>query len=148
MAERLFRSRRKRVIGGVAGGLGDYLNVDPVIIRIMMVVLTLLNGIGVLIYIIMWIVIPEELRETNFETSGSSSQNPVNETTETSEAEPVYSSNTRGRTVFGGILIFIGLIFLSERYIPAVNLRDLFPLVFIVLGAGLIWNSFKKQNNG
>jgi len=58
---RLYRSRGDRWLGGVLGGLGAYLGVDPLILRVAAVLLTVL-GAGVLVaaYIVMWIVIPEE----------------------------------------------------------------------------------------
>lgn len=56
---RLYRDPDNRVLGGVCGGLGAYLDVDPVIIRVILVVLFLAAGFGLLIYIIMWIVVPE-----------------------------------------------------------------------------------------
>ncbi|MHB8931452.1 MAG: PspC domain-containing protein, partial [Melioribacteraceae bacterium] len=60
MRDKLYRSRRVKVFGGVAGGLAQYFNIDPIIVRILFVVFTLMHGIGIVIYIILWIVIPEE----------------------------------------------------------------------------------------
>src|SRR4051812_15756038 len=60
MDTRLTRSRDDRMIAGVAGGLADYLGIDPSLVRIAWVVLFLAGGLGLLIYIIMWIVVPEE----------------------------------------------------------------------------------------
>ncbi len=57
--KRLYRSRTNRVIGGVAGGIGEYLGIDPTVIRIVWVVLALAAGAGIIAYIIAWIVIPE-----------------------------------------------------------------------------------------
>lgn len=57
--KRLYRDPSRKVIGGVCGGLGAYFNMDPVIVRLIMVFLFLLNGLGLLIYIILWIVVPE-----------------------------------------------------------------------------------------
>jgi phage shock protein PspC (stress-responsive transcriptional regulator) len=49
------------MLGGICGGLGDYLDVDPVVIRLVWVVLTLFTwGIGLLAYCIAWIIVPEE----------------------------------------------------------------------------------------
>ena len=48
-----------RVICGVCGGIGEYLNIDPTIIRLIWVFLTLLGGCGLLAYIIATIIIPE-----------------------------------------------------------------------------------------
>jgi phage shock protein PspC (stress-responsive transcriptional regulator) len=58
-ARRIYRNPDDRVLGGVCGGLGAYLGIDPVIVRILFVIFILLFGIGFLIYIILWIVIPE-----------------------------------------------------------------------------------------
>ncbi len=58
--KRLYRSRSDRMIAGVAGGLAQYLNVDPTLVRLGFVVLSLAGGPGLLLYIVMWIVVPEE----------------------------------------------------------------------------------------
>jgi phage shock protein C len=58
-ARRLRRSRRDRVIAGVCGGLGEYLGVDPVLLRLAAVALTVSGGVGVLTYVIAWLLIPE-----------------------------------------------------------------------------------------
>lgn len=50
----LRRSRDDRVIGGVCGGLGRYLGVDPVLLRIAMVILAIAGGGGILIYLVAW----------------------------------------------------------------------------------------------
>lgn len=61
MTKRLYRSRTDRKIAGVCGGLGEYFKVDPVIFRILGVILLLPGGFpGLLPYIILWIVVPEE----------------------------------------------------------------------------------------
>jgi phage shock protein PspC (stress-responsive transcriptional regulator) len=56
---RLYRDPDNRVLGGVCGGMGAYLNVDTVIIRIIFVIIFFGFGAGLLIYLILWIVIPE-----------------------------------------------------------------------------------------
>jgi phage shock protein PspC (stress-responsive transcriptional regulator) len=56
--KRLYRSRN-RWFAGVCGGIAEYLNVDPIIIRIIWLLLSLAYGVGVLAYIIAWILIPQ-----------------------------------------------------------------------------------------
>ena len=57
--KRLIRSNKNKMIAGVCGGIGEYMNVDPTIIRLIWVLFSL-TGAGVLAYIIAWIIIPEK----------------------------------------------------------------------------------------
>lgn len=59
-SKRLYRSRTDRMLGGVCGGLGEYLDIDPTLVRVAWVVISLLGGAGLLAYILCWIIIPEE----------------------------------------------------------------------------------------
>jgi phage shock protein C len=61
-SKKVYRSREKRVLGGVCAGLGEYLDVDPTLIRIGFVVATILGWFVAIpvIYLIMWIAIPEK----------------------------------------------------------------------------------------
>lgn len=57
--KKLERSSRDKKIAGVCGGIGKYFNIDPVIVRIIFLVLLLCVGGGLLLYIIMWLLMPE-----------------------------------------------------------------------------------------
>jgi phage shock protein C len=63
MSKRLRRSRTDRVLGGVCGGIGNYLDIDPIIVRLFFVLLSLGNGVGVFLYLVLWVVIPSESAE-------------------------------------------------------------------------------------
>jgi len=59
--KRLYRPTTGRMLGGVCAGLADHLDVDPTVVRLVWVAVTLLSlGTGILVYIIAWIIIPEE----------------------------------------------------------------------------------------
>ncbi len=58
--KRLYRVPEGRVIAGVCAGLAAYLGVDPTLVRLVFALVTLMGGIGVLVYLCAWIVIPEE----------------------------------------------------------------------------------------
>jgi phage shock protein C len=58
--KRLYRSREDRMLGGVCGGLGGYLGVDPTLVRILAVLSLFLPGPQILAYLIAWIIVPEE----------------------------------------------------------------------------------------
>jgi phage shock protein C len=58
--KRLLRSRNDRIVAGVAGGIAAMLNVDPLLVRIAFLALALFNGFGLVIYLALWILVPNE----------------------------------------------------------------------------------------
>ena len=59
--KRLYRSRKDKVISGVCGGIAEYLEVDPVVVRLVWAILTVISmGMGILAYLVAWVIIPEE----------------------------------------------------------------------------------------
>jgi phage shock protein PspC (stress-responsive transcriptional regulator) len=60
MRRRLYRSGADRIIWGVCGGIAEYFNIDPIIVRLALVLFTLVGGCGIIAYIICAIVIPRE----------------------------------------------------------------------------------------
>jgi phage shock protein C len=60
--KKLHRSRTNKVLAGVCGGVGEYLNMDPTIVRLVWVIIVLLTGVfpGVIVYLLAMIIIPEE----------------------------------------------------------------------------------------
>jgi phage shock protein C len=57
---KLYRSRNKRQLAGVCGGLSEYFNIDVTLIRVLFVVFAVLGGPGLLLYLVLWIVVPEQ----------------------------------------------------------------------------------------
>ena len=158
MKEKLQRSRINRVFGGVASGLARYLNLDVILVRVLFVVLTLVSGFGLLLYVILWIVVPEEEFTINY---GSTAPPPPNENSSANSGESkefkfnsgkqydippfeVKKSNGSGRLVVGIIFIGLGFLFLADRIFPYLDFDDFFPLIFVIIGIALIWNSIKK----
>src|SRR3972149_1162682 len=66
---RLYRSAKDRMLGGVCGGLGKYLAIDPILVRVFFLVMMFVNGIGVLVYLILWLSMPRE-RQPSQEQAG------------------------------------------------------------------------------
>lgn len=63
MEKRLYKSTTNRVLCGVCGGIGEYLNIDPTIIRLLCLVLVCGWGSGILVYLIAAVIIPEEPKQ-------------------------------------------------------------------------------------
>jgi phage shock protein C len=64
-AKKLYRSRTERWFAGVCGGLGQYFDVDPTLVRVIFVILSLTFGSGLLIYLVLWLIIPNEPESTS-----------------------------------------------------------------------------------
>ena len=84
--KRLYRSTQERMFAGVCGGIAEYLDVDPTLVRLFFVALTLLSGgQGLLIYIVLMLVVPEQPVETrkfkNEEDSAESASSVVHSST-------------------------------------------------------------------
>jgi phage shock protein C len=56
--KRLYRSGREKILGGVCGGLAEYFGVDPTIVRALWILFSLAYGTGIVLYIVLWIIMP------------------------------------------------------------------------------------------
>ncbi|HEY6666992.1 MAG TPA: PspC domain-containing protein [Propionibacteriaceae bacterium] len=56
---KLYRSRNQRMLAGVCGGLAEYFNVDATLIRVLFLVLAVFGGSGLVIYVVMWLIVPD-----------------------------------------------------------------------------------------
>ncbi len=65
VTKRLYRIRNGRVVAGVAAGLAAYFGVDPTLVRLAFALLTVFGGLGVLLYLVAWIIIPDEVDGTS-----------------------------------------------------------------------------------
>jgi phage shock protein C len=61
---KLYRSRTNRKLAGICGGLSQYFNVDATLLRVLFVLLAVLGGSGVILYLAMWIIVPQEPQGT------------------------------------------------------------------------------------
>jgi phage shock protein C len=166
--ERLYRSRTDRVLFGVAGGMADWLDVDPSVVRLVWAILVLFGGAGLLLYIVAALVIPEEPWEAAAPMPGT----PGGPGTDAAAAAAAgtgdagaapatppsgwssYASARAARRaaraarraergngagiVFGLILILVGGWFLVRAYVPSLDDRWLWPGVLVVVGLLLV----------
>ncbi len=58
--KRLYRSVDERLLAGVCGGLSDYFGIDPVIFRLVFIILTISGGSGILLYLLFWLIVPRQ----------------------------------------------------------------------------------------
>lgn len=126
--KQLYRSVKDRKIAGVAGGIGEYLEIDPAIVRLVWLLAILFGGAGFLAYLIAWIVIPEEKVNTNEEDNLQ--EKPVSSVGKT--------ELTSGLTFIGVLLIVIGIYLLVKQFIPFGLINYFWPIIIIGLGIFLL----------
>lgn len=156
MAKRLYRSKRDCIIGGVAGGLAEYFDIDPTIVRILWVLLALADGIGVVAYIIAWIIVPadphsesserfektEGIREEVMDKAREVEARLKGEASPADESRPEGPSapggDSSGARVIGIILVCVGALLLARNFWPWLHLGALWPVVLVIAGVVLL----------
>jgi phage shock protein PspC (stress-responsive transcriptional regulator) len=145
MEKKLYRLRNDRVLAGVASGLARHFNTDPVLIRVLFIAVALAGGSGVLAYIIMWAIVPEEPYQ--FQAFGDAGANPTaNPASEDQKPAETNSDARQGRIIAGGVLILLGALFLAEEFLPSFDFSKFWPLLLIGIGVLLLLNSKSKSN--
>jgi phage shock protein PspC (stress-responsive transcriptional regulator) len=141
MKDKLTRSRTNRIFGGVSAGLAEYFDIDPIIVRILFVISIFFSGVGILLYLILWIVIPEapfiqSYNENNeFDFPEENIDNPIiNE-----------EKSKQRKIMFGIILLVTGSFFLLTKFFSFIDFEDLFPIVLIGVGVYIIFKSKKGK---
>lgn len=141
--EKLYRSRLDRVLFGVCGGLANYFDIDSTLIRIIFVLLFLANGIGIIGYFILALIIPEDPREKE---AGNRQENAREFVEEVGKKTKEIASEVTGRKagnsreILGFIVIIVGLFLLVSQFFPMhwIRWNLIWPALLVVAGIYLI----------
>lgn len=115
---RLYRSGEDRIVAGVCGGLGRYVGVDPVLLRLAWVVLILFSfGFALIVYVVAALIIPSDT--TGQQLAGS--------------------ADYKSRRVLGWLLVGTGVIFLLNRLVNWSHLVRSIPYLSRLISTGAIW---------
>jgi phage shock protein PspC (stress-responsive transcriptional regulator) len=146
MYRKLYRSTTDKMVGGVCGGLGNYLGIDPVFVRLFFLLLLFGEGVGFWIYIALWIVIqpaptPEaEPDQANWEDAGQELSKRA-KLIEGDVREAVNKPHPQAGLIIGGALILFGVVQLLDNLNVHLsrwfNWNYIWPLILI--GGGVIW---------
>ncbi len=136
--DRLYRSEKNRVIGGVAGGLGEYFGIDYTIIRVIFVLLTIFGGYGILIYLILWFIMPSEHSDSR--SFHIDNKDEIKEKIRQFAHNIRAQSDSHTRVWVGFVLILLGLLFFANNLnlFYFADLGRLWPLILVLLGIALL----------
>lgn len=137
MANKLYRSEDNRVIGGVCAGLAKHFDVDVVLVRLVFVALGFVNGLGVLAYLILWLVVPDEGRsEMTGEDVLRANLDDIRQRAR--QVGESLRNSGRSNMIIGGLLVLIGASLLLKTFVPAISAGLIWPIALIGLGVYLL----------
>jgi phage shock protein C len=146
MNRRLYRSQTESVLGGVAGGVAEYLDVDPAIVRVIWAVLALLTGgIFFILYIVMWIVVPFGPEPADGAPGQPDAAGADSATGWNAQPRRTARRSGSGSWIFGLVLIGLGLYFLAREYLPGLDFDRLWPLGLVLLGVILLFGAIRSR---
>jgi len=148
MKNKLYRSKKDCVIGGVCGGIAEYFDIDTTLVRLLAVLVFFFGGSGIIAYIIGWIIIPQNPNgntEDNSENKGEikgkikKGADKANKKVEENLPEERSKGNSeRNRNIILGIiLIIVGLAFMGTTLFPWITWiawGTFWPVIIIVVG--------------
>ena len=151
MAKKLYRSTVDKMIGGVAGGLAEYFDIDSTLIRVLFIIIVFLGGGGIIAYIILWIVVPQKpyvLPKNRFADTAPSGSGASNFSADQTTSD---SFNVSNGSVAGAItqtnskqfwiaivLIVIGGLLLLDNIFPRFEFGHWWPVILIGIGVALL----------
>lgn len=158
---RVYRSETDKMLGGVCGGLGEYLKIDPLLLRILFVVLTIANGVGIAAYLVLWVILPtrskaglsqDQLFHENVNEIGQRARGFRDEARDAlsgpwGSSAAAGESSSKRMLVIGAVLVVVGLLILLDNLglLFWFRIRDLWPLILIALGSLVLLNSLKGK---
>ncbi len=142
----LKRSRNNRVIAGVCAGMADYFNIDIALMRVLFVVAAMCGSFGFWMYVILWIVVPEE--NTLGQGDNTRSYDDTIDITPNEDKDvPTRKRPSNGALIASLILIFIGVIALADNFISITWIWKLWPVILIIIGSVILINTQKNNGN-
>ena len=138
--KKIYRSETNRILAGVAGGLGEYFAIDPTLIRLIFALLMIFGGGGILVYIILWILIPSE------NNSEKNSEETIKDNTEEfKNRAKSFDNEFKGMSVenhpknwFGFVVIILGILFLFDN-LGFLQFHLFWPILLIAFGFFLLF---------
>ncbi len=154
MGNKMKRSKHDKVIAGVCGGIAEYLNIDPTIVRLGFVFATFFGGIGPFAYIVAIFVMPKDVgykpngffdddKEMNADDNMEDYDVDKDFTQVMGDDVGSIEPNSKKSSTFVGIsLILLGVIFLIKQFVP--NFIDFMPIFLVAIGLLIVFRNGRK----
>jgi len=154
MAEKLYRCTSDSMLGGVCSGLGKYFDVDANLIRLIFVVLAVLPGFGVPIYLVLWLILPEDAENAK-QPLADRVRDGTDEMVERAKRfgqevrTTATSSNPKATFILGLLLVALGVVFLLRNlgitWLSWIAFGTLWPALLVLVGTAFLWRWFRGR---
>jgi len=140
--KKLVRIVEGKVVAGVCSGLGSYFAIDPTIIRLIFIFITIFGGSGILLYLVLWLIIPAEnssgeLNEDNIRENAKEIKDKAKEFGKNAK---VFADSQNSRYIFGVGLLVLGVTLTLSNFgfFHYFNFARLWPLALIILAFAIL----------
>lgn len=153
--KRLLRDSKNKILAGVAAGIANYFEIDPNIIRLLFIVLAVFGGSGILIYLLLWLLLPTDGSKTvegkdTFKENVQQMKEAVQEFAKEIKKEAHHDEGEKkgkSQQSLGIILVVVGLIFLLTNLglLDFYVMQKLWPVLLIFLGILVVYQNENKE---
>ncbi len=146
----LYRSQNNRVIAGVCGGLAEYLRMDPLLMRILFIVIGSWTGVGVVAYILMWLFVPVEgatfaNRDEMVRQNANELRDRAQDLGRDAQTSLNATTNANRLLIVGGALVAIGLLILLSNLGLLAWMHRLWPLALVAVGVLILVKNLRGR---
>lgn len=140
-SKRLYRSEEDRVIAGVSGGLGEYFNLDSNLIRVVFVLITIFGGSGVLIYLVLWLILPSQSMVENRDNIKLNAEEVKSRAHEFAHGIRGSTHRDDARFWWGLLVMVLGFLFLFNNFglYDFFHIASFWPLALVILGLAMLF---------
>jgi phage shock protein PspC (stress-responsive transcriptional regulator) len=149
--KRLIRDSKNKMIAGVAAGIANYFEIDPNVIRLLFIVLAVFGGSGILIYFLLWLLLPKDSSKTTEEKdvmreNVQQMKDAVRDFAKEIKKETHmdhYEKKEKSQRSLGIILVVVGLVFLLTNLglLDMYVMKKLWPVLLIFLGILVVYQN-------
>jgi phage shock protein C len=147
MDNKLYRSKTDKFLGGVCGGLGQYLGVDSSFVRIIFLLLMFGTGIGLLLYILLWVIVPVDGGVVSVPLTGPELEKRMQGVGEDIRDATRNPNPKAGLLVGIGLIIVGGILFLEQLHVvwlSWLHIGIIWPVLIILIGGAFLYRGLKR----
>ena len=127
-----YRSAHNQFLGGVCQGIADKYQWDVSVVRLITVLLVAFGGVSAFLYILLWIILPVN--------------NAIGTTSDATEPMNMDTTRKRNAMIGGAALIFLGVLFLLDEFLPEFDFSRFWPVLVIAMGIATLVYASRNKN--